>query len=200
MTSLVTVAQVKAHLNFPDSDITHDDEIQTFIDGCQPVIENITGPIVQNTYTEFYDGGQASVLLRHRPIVSVTSVTEYRGSIAYTLTQVANASLGTPWSYTFEPTGRIVRRGIGGGEMAFPSGLAKVQVVYVAGQASTPANVTLAMLELVRHNWQLTQQGGRPSFPSSYGADDSPYVPSGFAVPTRVLELLAPNRRGPSVA
>lgn len=200
MTSLVTVAEVKDHLNFPDSDVTHDDELQGFIDGCQPVIENITGPINQVTYTEDYDGGQTSILLRHRPIVSVTSVHEFRGTIDYTLTQVASPSLGTPWSYTYESSGRIVRRGVGGVEIAFPSGLGKVRVVYVAGQASTPSNVRLAMLELVRHNWQLTQQGGRPSFPASYGAEDSPYVPSGFAVPTRVLELLAPHRRGPSIA
>lgn len=197
-TALVSVADVKVHLNIPAADTTHDTEIQGFIDAAQPVIENIVGPVIYATWTEWYDGGLPFIELRHGPVISVTSVTEYRGRNAYLLTQLVDPSTATSYSYTIEPEiRRIIRRSSGGTEESFPSGLGTVIVVYVAGRATVPPNVKLAAAELVRHLYQLTQQGGRPAFGGD--ATEGAWLPAGFAVPTRVLELLAPNRRHPSI-
>jgi hypothetical protein len=137
--------------------------------------------------------------LRHRPVVSITSVTEYVGASTYPLSQVATPDLGSVYSYSFETSGRLIRRSSGGAIRVFPPGFGNIHVVYVAGRATVPPNVKLATLELVRHLFQLSQQGGRPSFGGG-ALEEGPWAPSGFAVPTRVIELLAPNRRYPSIA
>jgi hypothetical protein len=75
-------------------------------------------------------------------------------------------------------------------------------VNYTAGYAAVPQNVRLGTLELLRVNWQQTQQGGRPQYGSGgFGADDLVgYQVLGYFVPNRVRELLAPSRRAPSIA
>lgn len=202
---LATLADVKAALNIPTSDVSHDTELQDYISEVTPVIEAITGPIVATTYTEVHDGGTDFIVTRHRPIISVTSVTEYRANTPYTLTQIASPDLGTQYSYEFEPAGRITRRIAGGGTQPFAGGLQTVVVVYTAGFTVIPANVTRAALDLIRINYQQTQQGtSRPALGSSYGGgtDDieAGSMILGFYVPGRVRESLAPNRRHPSIA
>jgi hypothetical protein len=194
------LADVKPYLRIVTQDQGSDAILQGIIDAATPVIEDIVGPVLPRSFTEFFDGGLSSIVVRHPPIVSVESVIEFRGPIAYTLTQVANPSLGTVYSYTFEPYGRIVRRGVGGDEIAFPNNHESVQVIYTGGLPVVPPNVRLATLELIRHNYQLSQQAGRPAFAGAGSDEDAMYTPSGFAVPYRVIELCGPNKRPPSVA
>lgn len=200
---LVSLTDVKDHLRIPSTDRTHDARLMRMIDAITPVVEGVTGPIVQRVYqNETYDGGSWFISLRHRPVISVQSVVEYRGPIAYTLTQVPTPDLGTIYSYMFEPPGRLVRRTVGGGITPFPPGADQVFVTYTAGWASVPNNVREGCLELIRVNYQYTQQGGRPSWGSAGGDGDNfaQMQILGFYVPNRVRELLAPNRRHPSVA
>ena len=133
-------------------------------------------------------------------MLTVNSVTEYRGPIPYPLQQVPTPDLGTIYSYMFEPPGRIVRRTVGGGMTAFPNGADSVFVTYTAGYAQVPANVTQAACELARVHFQTTQQG-RPRPGQSMVDDDEPGREiMGFFVPNRVRELLEPNERHPSIA
>lgn len=200
---LLSLGDVKDHLNIPASDRTHDAELIRFIDAITPVVEGITGPVVQRVYQdEMYDGGMPFISLRHRPIVAVHEVAEFRGPIRYTLTQVPTPDQGTIYSYSWEPNGRITRRTVGGGVTPFPFGMNQVLVTYTAGLASIPGNVRYGALELVRVNYQQTQQGGRPQYgqgASGLPDDFAGYQALGFFVPNRVRELLAPSRRHPSV-
>ena len=111
---------------------------------------------------------------------------------------------GSLYSYAFEPPGRIVRRTVGGGITTFPPGLQAVWVTYTAGYVTPPVNVVAGTLELLRVNYQQTQQAGRPQFGGG-GAlttmDEGPSAPPmGFYVPNRVREMLSPSRRYPSLA
>jgi hypothetical protein len=57
------------------------------------------------------------------------------------------------------------------------------------------------VLELIRHLWQMTQQGGgRPKFGGSAYDGGEAMVSTGFAIPARVLELWQPFYRGPGIA
>lgn len=199
--ALLTLAETKTHLNIPTGDTSHDTEIQGFIDAATPVVEDITGNVTGTTYTaEEYDPhGLPFVVLRHVPVSSVTTIVEYWANTAYTLTQVADPSAGVAYSYTIDlDSGRIVRRDSNAGVRNFPVGLGAVRVTYIAGRATVPANVRLGALEIVRHNYQLTQQGGRPAFGGA--AEDMSWTPSGFAIPTRAYEWLAPTRTAPGIA
>ena len=198
---LVGLGETREHLNLANGDRTHDAELMRLIDAITPVVEHLTGPVVQRVYQETYDGGSSFISVRHRPIVQVNQVVEYRGPIPYELTQVASNDLGTIYSYEFETTGRIVRRTVGGGMTTFPGGAQTVRINYTAGYQTVPANIRMGCLELIRVNYQQTQQAGHPMFGGG-GGDDS-VVPGvvlmGFFLPNRVKELLAPSRRHPSV-
>lgn len=200
VTAIVTLADVYAHLNMPAG--SHDAELQGFIDAAVPVVEDVVQAVVGATYTaEEHDArGSRVIFLRHPPVYSVTSVVEYRMGTPTTLTAVATPALGTANTYAvYLPTGRIMRGdwlGVGYGWTSYGNLL---QVTYVAGLGAVPPNVRLGALEIVRHNYQMTQQGGRPSF-SGAAAEDMAWTPSGFAIPTRALEWLNPNQRPPCVA
>src|SRR6185312_12925937 len=197
--SIVALGDVKDYLNLPATDRSHDGELLRFIDGVTPVVEHITGPILQRVYqNETYDGGGYFVSLRHRPVIEVHSVVEYRGPIRYELTQVPTPDLGSIYSYMFEPPGRIVRRTVGGGMVTFPPGYDQVFVTYTAGFLTVPSNVRLGTLELLRINYQQTQQAGRRPFGQSPDDEMQGREILGFFVPNRVREMLQPNKRHPS--
>ena len=202
---LLSLEEIRDHLRMSPTDTTFDSRLLRLLDGITPVIENITGPILQRVYSaEQYDGGAYFISLRHRPIVAVESVVEYRGPVAYNLTQVSDPSLGQIYSYTFEPAGRIVRRTVGGGVTTFPAGANQVVVTYTAGQAVVPGNVKEAAMHEIALHFQRTELGGGRAFGASFGRDTGDDLPSGppvgFLLSGKARELLMPNRRHPSVA
>jgi YD repeat-containing protein len=198
---LVSLGEVRDYLNIQISDKSRDAKLLRVIDSTTKVVEEITGPILQRIIqNETHDGGVAEFETYFQPIASVQSVTEYRANIPYPLAQVATPDLGTIYSYMWDPFGRIMRRTVGGGITTFPPGPDSIWITYTAGYATPPSNVTHGLLELLRVNYQETQQGRpRPGF--SEIDDLEPRGPVlGFYVPGRVRELLAPNRRAPSIA
>jgi hypothetical protein len=202
---LVSLEEIRDHLRMDPNDVTFDARLLRLLDACTVAIENVTGPILQRVYQEeTYDGGQWFISLRHRPIVDVLSVVEYRGPVPYVLTQVPTPDLGTIYSYTFEPAGRIVRRTVGGGVTPFPPGANQVFVTYTAGQLTVPANVKEAALRLIDIHFQRSDLGGSGLFSNGTASvvdDQLPTsAPIGFFMPNVVRELLMPNRRHPSVA
>ena len=201
--SIVALGDLKDYLNIAATDRTHDGELLRFIDGVTPVVENICGPIVQRVYqNETYRGGMVQIALRHTPVIEVNEVAEFRGPVRYTLTQVATPDLGSVYTYMFEPPGYITRRSAGGGTVPFPSGEDSVFVTYTAGYTQVPSDVRLGTLELLRVNYQQTQQAGRARFGGAAPLDDGTpgQMMLGFFVPGRVREMLQPSRRYPSLA
>lgn len=196
-TVLVTLDEVKAHLN--KTDFLDDLELQGFIDAATPLIENMSGPVIPRTVTEYYSGGTSVITLNSMPVQSITSIVETYGQTNYSLTQSELGSAMSGFAFTFDAlTGRVIRRAYNA-EAMFPIGANNVKVIYVAGRDTVPANIRLAALMLIQHLWttsQVNRNGGRPSL----GGDDT-FVPGmGFAVPNRVKELLQPSPRVPGVA
>jgi hypothetical protein len=199
---LVTLADVRQHLKNQVSGV-HDDELRRAIRTARPLIENIVGPVVAQTITEWHDGGAAAIQVRRRPstalgtspILTLLACTEYVGATAYELALVADPSRGSTYSVMIDPIGTITRRTAGGGVGVFAGGPRSVKVVYVAGQSRVPANVYDAALELIRGAYQNTQPvgNGRRTVADELDAPQmrmSPYVE----------RMLAPNRRHPSIA
>lgn len=197
--TLVSLGEAREYLNFSNTDKARDAKLLRFIDQITPDIEFITGPILPRVYDEVYDGGQHFVRVRHRPIINVLAVSEFRGPIEYTQAIVPDPAHGNIYSVEWDDTGRIVRRSAGGGIIAFPAMPQSVHVVYEAGFLTVPENVVGATLELLRIHFQESQQG-RPGSPgSSSGAEeDKPII--GFLIPGKVREMLLPNKRHASVA
>lgn len=198
---VVDLASVKAHLNMPAADTSQDAELQGFILAAADLARDVVGPLLPEQHTEWHNGGKPSIVLDWLPLASVQSVTEYVSASTWVLTEQPLGTSTDAYGYTVDlDRGQITRRATGGA-VCFPAGIKNVKVVYTASRSGmVPWSVRLGALELIRHLWQLTQQGGRPRFGGSALDGDSGGVPMGFALPARVLELWQPFKRPPGIA
>ncbi|MEU8906509.1 hypothetical protein [Streptomyces mirabilis] len=198
---VVDLASVKAHLNLPATDTSQDAELQGFILAAGDLARDVVGPLLPEQHTEWHDGGSPTITLDWLPVASVQSVTEYVSASTWVLTEQPLGSSTDAYGYTVDlDKGQIVRRATGGA-VRFPHGIKNVKVVYTAGRGGAiPWTVRLGALELIRHLFQLTQQGGRPRFGGAALDGESGGVPTGFALPQRVLELWQPFKRPPGIA
>ncbi|WP_329564665.1 hypothetical protein [Kitasatospora sp. NBC_01266] len=200
---LVDLAGVKAHLNIPAANTSADAELQGFILAAADLARDRVGPILPEQHTEWHDGGTQTITLDWQPVVSIQSVTEYVSASTWNLTYQPLGTSTDAYGYTYDlDTGQITRRATGGA-VRFPGGIKNVRVVYTAGRAGvSPGALRLGALELIRHLWSMTQQGGgRPRIGGGMlDADGGNLVPQGFALPSRVLELWKPEARGPGIA
>jgi hypothetical protein len=176
-TDIVTLAEVKTHLNIPSSDTSQDAELAGFISAATPVIEHVVGPVVAREVVEKHDGGDEAIVLRQPPVLSITTVTEDGAAVASS-------------GYTLSDAGVLYRTyGV------WLCGRSKVQVTYQAGRTVVPPSIALAAKELIRINWR-PQQGGNYSPFDGGAADQVGEVRLGFFVPNRVAEMLAPHAQG----
>lgn len=204
---LVGLADVKEYLGMNPSQRDRDHELIAMIEGMRPQVEHLTGPIVPQVFDERHDGGQYFIRLRRRPssgygttpVLDLLGCSEYRGPIEYTLSVVGDPTRGSIYSCMLDAKlGTVTRRTSGGGVIAFPAQAQAVHVVYRAGQAQVPPNVRQACLEIVRINFRTTARAGR-----GYSAEadvEDVADRQAFMIPRRVREMLAPTRRGPSLA
>lgn len=155
------------------------DALMLYIAAASAVIESITGPLIASsrTWTEVPPYTASSIVLPHENIV-VTAVTVDGAALAagdYIVDE--DAGIVSALSGPFLP-------------------LTKVTVSYTAGGQQIPAQARLACLELVAHMWQGTREALRPETPG----EDVQVTSIGYALPKRVLELLATMPRAAGVA
>lgn len=202
MEQLVDLPSVKAHLNIPANDTRADSELQGFILAAADLARDHCGPFLPETHTQYFDGGTSTVVPDWRPVASILSLTEYYGLSGYLLTEQSLGAQTNAYAFTVDySTGQITRRTFGGGAARFAYGSKNLKLVYTAGRSGhVPWTVRLGALELIRHLWQLTQQGGRPKVGGAGYDGTDMSIPTGFALPSRVIELWAPFRRPPGIA
>lgn len=182
---IIALQDAKDFLNIttPDTDV----ELATFVTAASQmwVSRGLPGNTT-STLDEWYDGGSPRISLRHVPVVSVSSVVETIGTIAYTLTQVDPGVSSSAWTYSVDlTTGLLVRRSAGIATSFYP-GVRNVHVTYVAGMAAIPADIAQAIKLLVKHLW-TTQRGGARR-PGAGGGDDTTNM-TAYSWPWRVDEI-----------
>lgn len=171
--AIVTLEEMAAHLNREDR--SDDPELQTYVDAVDAIVERHLGQVVapRTVADEEHEvscwGG--TIILRHTPVISLTSVVAADGSRTWDTALVRlNKATGA------------LHGGVG------PALSGTVWVTYQAGMSSIPANVKLATQIIVAHLWE-TQ---RMSALSPSSAADPGLMPTGFgfAIPNRAAELL----------
>lgn len=170
--SVVNLDEIKTYLNI--TGVAHDDALRGFIAAAEAAIAQRVGPLAPTTVTAAVSGS-SSMTLPVFPVLSLTTITGAGGVDVPTdgvTVDLASGILTTSrgWSGTYT-------------------------VVYSAGRATCPADLLLAVKELVRHMWQ-TQRGptARPGSTSSDAASNT--IPgAAYMFPFRVEQLLAPHEQ-----
>lgn len=169
--ALCTLADVKIPLNITGSAL--DTQLQFCLDSADKAIKDYLHRNIESaTYTHYFDGpGHMDLLLRERPVTSITSVfidrTGYYGQGQNAF--AANTQLTSGVDYMLVKDSRegdwsdsgILRRCYGGSAsqwgfafqgtlmtgfrpISWPRGLGNIKVVYVAGYATVPTPLRTA--------------------------------------------------------
>ena len=88
-TDLVTLADVAANMNWSSAETSKFTvPMGRFISASTAIVEDISGPVVQRTFDEWYSGGKTRIQLDNYPVVGNPSlVTEaWASSAIWTLT------------------------------------------------------------------------------------------------------------------
>lgn len=183
---IFSLSDAKEHLNIPMEHTDDDDELRRFVEAVTEVVENDpewgVGPVAVRPYTDrigCYDA--PALVLHHRPVLSVTSVTAvFDGGTDY----------DTAGLVVDEQAGIVQRKGARG--LWFTGG--PWDVVYLAGRRQIPANITHAARIILQHLWSTQRYRDVRRPPTSMTGDlvdDRRAAGMTFSVPRRAVELLA---------
>jgi len=155
---ILTLAEAKQALNLPSGASSVDAELAQVITAASLFVDSIDGAVVQRTVTEtFRNPRGSSIILATYPVV-VTSVAEYSGGVASTLTAESNTVAG---GFTFESSSGILSRRSSWYATAFTG--ETLVVTYTAGRYATTATVDAlykeAAVHALIHYWQVHGSG-----------------------------------------
>lgn len=183
--SVLSLQDAKDMLNIPLTSTTDDAEIARKIATIEANIERmIGGPVITRSITERVEltSGYTALVLRKRPVVSVTSVVSVASGQPISITDIE-----------IDPNSNIVRRKLG---LPFYgpyfTWLPTFTVTYTAGLGTAvPPAIAEAAALILDHLWE-TQRGGAVSA-NPFGGQETVTLPGwGYAIPNRAAEELSP--------
>lgn len=144
------------------------ESLARYVSAVSAQLDQLCGPIVTRTVTaEAHSGGVEVISLKYRPVSSVTSVTEYAGTVSTTLTAESNTAK-TAANYYLDAADGTIRRRYNGSDWVFADGRGNVVVTYVAGRAATTAAVDAkfkaAAAMMLRNVWIGEEASGSETF------------------------------------
>jgi hypothetical protein len=189
-TAVLPLQDAKDALNIAQSVTSSDSEIAAYVATIQSNLERATGgPLVNRTITAERAemmSNQTVILVRQRPLVSVTSIASASGG-------AIDISAGLDLDYN----AGLIRRKLGLPFYGpFFQWLPGCYVTYVAGWGvSVPATFNIVARIILQNLWE-TQHG--PASRPSMGATADMVTPPGFgfAIPNQAAELLNGSLNG----
>jgi hypothetical protein len=196
---LLTLSEAKTALAQDELISDNDTILATYIGAISRRLDEVCGPIVQRTLTdELYDGG-STIWLKYKPVVSVSSVIEYDGTTATTLTQQTNSVEPSEGYVLHKERGKLTRT-VSGFPAYFEGGLQNIKVTYIAGRYTNTTTVAplfkIAAQAFLAHVWKMNQGMGS----NTYGDYDGGISVVSFALPNRVKDLLGDEIEMPQIA
>jgi hypothetical protein len=205
---LTTLPDLKAYLKLNPNDTSQDTLLTTLIGQVSTAIENYLGRLIlQNTYTEFpRAGNHDALLLRNRPITTITSVfLDYGGhygdaigafppsteliegnDFALLRDQPDGSSLSGMLIYLNGVWPRPIVRSYGLLTPFYYDARGLIKVIYTGGYVTVPPDIELATNMMIAGIWQMAPYG-RWLTSESYEERSI-----GFAAPRSQLAIYGP--------
>lgn len=101
--------------------------------------------ICRHTLVEVYDGGKSAILLRHSPVISITTVVESGGTLP-------------AGNFTLDTNAAVLHRGSTMAALIWIWGRQNVTITYVVGMVDVPPIVRKVCANGVQRMWQTEQQ------------------------------------------
>lgn len=163
-TDVLSAAEAERILNVSDKP----EAVGRFVSAVSQQLDQLCGPVVVRTITaETHSGGVDVISLKYRPVSSVTTVTEYDGTVSTTLTAESNTAKATA-NYYLDADQGTIRRRYNGSDWVFPNGRGNVVVTYIAGRAANTAAVDAkfkaAAAMMLRNVWIGEEASGSETF------------------------------------
>jgi hypothetical protein len=201
--ALISFTDLKDQLNISTSDTSGNAKLRRFMQSASDVVQNITGPMLGQSRTEYFSGNRQTIVLSPRWVQSITLIVETLGTSTFTLTeQPLAAGTFTQYGYTWDrDTHKIIRRA-NGVTAFFPDGDENVAVTYKQGISPLPQVITDATGDIIEHWWTHGQQPRSVDWNNPVGNDDDLDTATvlGYAVPYAAMTKLAPYALGPTSA
>lgn len=182
---LFSLQDAKVHLRQTET-TDNDDAIRSWTESMTLCVESLVGICVPRTMTETHriqPSGVTELVLRHTPVLSVTSVTNIAtGTAAY-----------DPAALDVDEFGILTR--LDGTRLT-----GRLRIALTAGRRIIGANIRDGGVLILQHLWR-TKMGGSRSLVGIGGTEDyavtEPIPGFGYAIPNRALQLLEPDRLPP---
>jgi len=162
---VVDKSALKIFLNIPTADTGQDTLITALAATACGIMENYLGRVIEAAdYTEEkHDGGDEMIIVKHRPLNSVSALTDYLSTVAST-------------SYTFYTDSGIVQL-YSGHFTARPNG---VLITYNGGFETVPSAITEATLQIGAMLYKESDAGegrlGKVSIAAPQGAGTLAFI------------------------
>lgn len=163
-------------------DTSRDELVREYLEAATELCEDHTGKSYRRqVFVDTFDGGDCSLLLRHIPVQSVTTVVES----GITLTN------GTGVDWTLDQASGLLYRGPSLTFLPWRWGRQNIVVTTVAGAPTVGARIRQAVRVTLQHIW-ATQGGasGAPRRATGASVDEYSYRTAGFSLPHAAEELL----------
>lgn len=189
---VISLSEGKSAINTPSTaGTTFDNEMAAFITAVSRRLDTLVGPVVNRTVTsERADGGSHYIILKKRPVFSVTTVTEYVSTTGTAIVAEGDSSK-TGYDYLLDATPGILYRRSSGSDALWARGRKNVVITYVAGRYADTTTVDqkykIAAGIMLANLWHREQGQVTVEAPLFGPGTNFPT----FAVPNAVIELLA---------
>lgn len=188
-----------------------EDRTPLFVTAISARIDDLCGPVVQRTVTEYHDGGACAIWPHQTPVASVTTLKEWDGSTLTTLTKDSFGAAGNPNGFWFAqsssfPHGTVIERRSSGSPTRFLSGHGNIELVYLAGRAASTEDVSekfkMAAATIIRRLWKREAPVWAQSSDLLANLEPEGAFTPGFykAVDPMVSEFLGSELRLPGIA
>ena len=157
MANLVTLQQYKDFAGLQG--VQNDARINVIIASVSQLVKNYCGISFVDHYssakTEYFDildSYTSRIMLDESPIVAITSVAERASqSDSYVTLITENSDSSGKYEYMIDTLTDSIVRTQSTGDKYFPRGRDAVKVVYTAGYSATPADLQLALFDLIKY-------------------------------------------------